>query len=344
MPRVIVLLIVLFAVTACGGASDSAEPLVGVPEGALGPVDENALPPVAPVPDVLPDILAMVNGAPVELAELEVSIRALEAQSSPMPADQRPHVIRGMLDQLIAYRLLVQEARAQGVTISEDELDAQMDQVRLQLGTADALEQALALQGMAIDEFRADAREQMLIGRYLEGALVTEPAVTEEQIMAFYQQNEATFLRGQQVRASHILVGVPAGTDDAGRAALRTEAQTMLDSLAEGADFAELARTRSDDPGSGAEGGDLGFFEQGQMVPEFDAAAFSLEPGEMSDLVETDFGFHIIRMTERMAPQMMPLNDVRAQILDYLSGQNQQAATQRLVDELRAAGTIEVLI
>jgi peptidyl-prolyl cis-trans isomerase C len=111
-----------------------------------------------------------------------------------------------------------------------------------------------------------------------------------------------------------------------------------------GKDFAALAKENSADPGSAANGGDLGFFQQGQMVGPFNDAAFSLAPGATSDLVETDFGFHIIRVAEKKAGRTIPLEEVKPQVEQYLQQKNRQEQTETFVDSLKAKGKIEVLI
>jgi peptidyl-prolyl cis-trans isomerase C len=178
----------------------------------------------------------------------------------------------------------------------------------------------------------------------LQAELGTKVTVTPEQINDFYQKNPAQFQQPERVRASHILIGFPQNADDAAKNQARAKAADVLKDVKAGKDFAALAKEHSTDPGSGKNGGDLGFFQQGQMVPPFDKAAFSMKPGETSELVETDFGVHIIRVVDRQPPRAVPLDEVRPQIQQYLEGQGRQQATQAFVDTLKSKGKIEILI
>jgi peptidyl-prolyl cis-trans isomerase C len=178
----------------------------------------------------------------------------------------------------------------------------------------------------------------------LQSEVEAKVAVTPEQVQDFYQKNPNRFQQGERVRASHILIGFPANADDAAKQQARTRAADVLKQVKAGGDFAALAKQHSTDPGSATQGGDLGYFQQGQMVPPFDKAAFSMKPGETSDLVETDFGVHIIRVVDRQAARTVPLDEVRPQVEQYLQGQNRQQATQAFVQGLKTKGKVEIFI
>lgn len=157
--------------------------------------------------------------------------------------------------------------------------------------------------------------------------------VTEAQ--RYYNNNINLYQTPEQIRASHILLNL-AGKDDA---AVRTQAEAVLQQAKSGADFAELAKKFSEDPGSRDTGGDLDYFGRGRMVPEFETAAFALEPGQISDLVRTQYGFHIIRLADKKAAVIRTFEEVRAQIEDQL---RQQRATEQLAARAaELAGRIE---
>jgi peptidyl-prolyl cis-trans isomerase C len=137
---------------------------------------------------------------------------------------------------------------------------------------------------------------------------------------------------------------VPKGSDAAAKNAARSKAADILKDVKTGKDFAALAKQHSQDPGSAQNGGDLGFFQQGQMVGPFNDAAFTLAPGSVSDLVETEFGFHIIKVAEKQAARSVPLEEVRPQLEQYLQRQNREQQTDAFVNGLKAKGKIEILI
>jgi peptidyl-prolyl cis-trans isomerase D len=139
--------------------------------------------------------------------------------------------------------------------------------------------------------------------------------LSEDDLRAYYEQNNAAQAQQEQRRASHILLTVDAKATPEQKAAVRAQAQAILDELRKNPTrFAELAKTRSQDPGSAAKGGDLDFFGRGAMVKPFEEAVFALKKGEISDLVETDFGFHIIQLTDVRAPVQQPFESVRARL------------------------------
>src|SRR3954453_15835359 len=154
--------------------------------------------------------------------------------------------------------------------------------------------------------------------------------VTPQDVQRYYEDNEAQYSTPEEVRASHILLKTE-GKDDA---AVKKQGEGGLAKAKGGADFAELAKKFSEDDSNKDKGGDLGFFPKGQMVPEFDAVVFAMQAGQLSDVVKTQFGYHIIKMVERKPATKRTLEEVRPQIEDQLKTQRAQEEAQRTVNEL----------
>jgi peptidyl-prolyl cis-trans isomerase C len=301
--------------------------------------------PVKPVPAQLPDVVARVNGEAISRADLEMAVSEIEARAGqPMPADQRDRVLRAVLDQLVGYKLLVQETAARKTTVPDAALEARMGQIRAQFPSDEVFQQQLQQRKTTLAKLRDDTRASMQITAMLQAELDAKTKVTPEQVNDFYVKNPAAFQQGERVKASHILVRVQANADAAEREKARVKATGILADVKAGKDFAALAKEHSDDPGSGAQGGDLGFFERGQMVPPFEQAAFALAVGQTSELVTSDFGFHIIRVTDKQAGRTQPLADVQSDIEQYLVGQNREQQTRLFVEALKAKGKVEILI
>jgi len=342
----VVPLVAVLALGACSKSTPAAASSApsAVPAATAAPLAPQALPP-QPVPAQLPEAVARVNGEAISTAEFDEAVKELEASAGqPVPADQRDQVLRGVLDQLVGYRLLVQETKARKVTVADTELDARIAEIRKQFPSEDAFKQVLTQRNLTVEKLRTDARDDLLVSKMLQAELGTKTAVTPAQVTEFYQQNPAQFQQGERVRASHILIAFPVNADAAAKQAARVKAEVVLKDVKAGKDFATLAKASSQDPGSAPNGGDLGFFQQGQMVPPFDAVAFKLSPGEISDLVETTFGYHIIKVAEKQSSRTMPLDDVRPQLEQYLEGQNRQQLTQAFVESLKAKGKVEIFI
>ena len=302
-------------------------------------------PAVKAVPAQLPEIVARVNGEAINGADLENAVKGLEGRAGgPVPADQRDRVYRGVLDDMIGYKLLVQEATARKIAVPDAEVEAQIAQIRSQFPNQQQFEQALAAQKTTLEAVRNDARSEMSVEKLVEGEIAAKVTVKPEAVTDFYQKNQDKFQQGPRVRASHILITVPQNADAAAKQQAKTKAEGILKDLKGGKDFAAAAKENSQDPGSAVNGGDLGFFEQGQMVPPFEQAAFALKPGEMSELVESQFGYHIIKVAEKQDKRVVPLDEAKGQIEQYLGQQNRQAETQAFVNALKAKAKIDILM
>jgi len=298
-----------------------------------------------PVPAQLPDVVARVNGEAINKVEFEKAIKNVEGRAGgPVPADQRDRVFRGVLDQLIAFHLLMQESSARHIEVADTELDARLADFKKQFPSEEVFTQMLQKQNLTVDQLRADARKDMQVAKMLETEVNGKISVQPQDVNAFYEQNPDKFKQGERVRASHILIRTPENADAKAKDAARAKAGELLKEVKSGKDFAELAKANSQDPGSAVNGGDLGYFQQGQMVGAFERAAFALKPGEVSDIVETPFGFHIIKVADKQAAHTVPLEQVKPQIEQYLQNQQRQQKTQAFIESLKAKGKVEVLI
>jgi len=349
--RRVISVIVVMTLAGCSRSTaadvkSQAAPATGAAASETAPAAAPApLPPAKPVPAQLPDVVARVNGEAINKADLENAVKGLEGRAGgPVPADQRDRVYRGVLDDMIAYRLLVQEVKARKIIVPESDIDAQIAQIRSQFQTDAQFQQALTMQKMTLAAVRDDARSELGVGKLVETEIAGKIAVTPEAVTDFYQKNQDKFQQGARVRASHILIAVPETADAAAKQQAKTKAEAVLKDLKGGKDFAAAAKESSQDPGSAPSGGDLGFFEQGQMVPPFEQAAFALKPGAMSELVESPFGFHIIKVAEKQDARVVPLEEAKPKIDEFLSSQNRQTQTQAFVSTLKAKAKIEILI
>lgn len=336
----------IVALVVCGCSRSSTEAAAATtPETTPQAAAQNAPAAPKPVPAQIPDVLAHVNGEDVTKADLDRAVQALEARAGgPVPAEQRDQVVRGVLDQLIGYKVLVQETRARKVAVPDADVDARIGQIRGQFPSEAEFTQMLTQRNLTLEQVKSDARQDMAIAKLIEDEIASKVAVKPEQVTDFYAKNPDQFKQGESVRASHILISVPKGADATAKAQARAKAEEVLKEVKGGGDFAALAKQHSADPGSAANGGDLGFFQQGQMVGPFNDAAFSLAPGAISDLVETDFGFHIIKVAEKKEGRTIPLEEVRPQVEQYLERLNRQEQTETFVNGLKAKGKIEILI
>jgi peptidyl-prolyl cis-trans isomerase C len=342
--RIVLTIAVLFA-SACSKSNPAQAVTAAAGQPAAQAQVSTPAAPIQPVPAQLPDVLARVNGETVSKTEFDSAVTNLEARAGgQVPADQRDRVFRGVLNQLVGYKLLSQEVKVRKVVVADAEVEARINEIRKQFPSEDVFMQMLQQRQVTVEKLRADARQDLAVNKLIQDEIGSKIAVTPEQVSDFYAKNPDQFKQGERVRASHILIAFPQNADAAAKAAARTKAEQVLKDVKAGKDFAALAKEHSQDPGSAANGGDLGYFQKGQMVGPFNDTAFSLAPGATSDLVETQFGYHIIRVADKQSARGLPLDEVRPQIQQYLENQNRQQQTEAFVNALKAKGKVEILI
>jgi len=297
------------------------------------------------MPAQIPDVLARVNGEKIERWEFDNAVKRMEARAGgPVPPDKRDEVLRGVLDQLVAYHLLAQESRARKIPVGDSDVEARMGEIRKSFPTEQAFSQGMAAQGLTVDQVRAQARTSLEVAKVIDAEVTAKVAVQDADVNAFYQQNVERFKQGDSVHASHILIGLPPNATPEQKAQAKAKAQALLKQVRGGADFAAVARAESQDPGSAPNGGDLGFFPKGQMTPAFESAAFALKAGTVSPVVETPFGFHIIKAHERRGPRTAPLAEVSGQIKDFLVQGQREQKLQQFVEQVKSKSKVEILV
>jgi peptidyl-prolyl cis-trans isomerase C len=297
--------------------------------------------PAAPVPRDLPAVVARVNDEAIERWEVDAAVREITlANLHPLPQSERDELVRAVLDRLIEHHLASQAARARGVAATDGEVDEDLRQLRLE---QPLLNQRLETAGISTEQLRHQRRLSLDMAKLLRAAAPRAP-VSDAEVRAYYRDNQDRFMLPEAVTASHILIRATPDAAPDERAAARRRAVETRDQVLGGADFGRMARDVSEDAGSALAGGLVGTFPRGRMDPAFETAAFSVKPGEISEVVETPFGFHIIRVDEHVAGRMQTFEEVRGDIQALLSERTEQEALDRLIDEARRAAKIELYI
>ena len=321
-------------------AAAAAAVPAGAPPGVPG---APAIP--KPMPPQIPEVLARVNGEKIERWEFDNAVKRVEARAGgPVPPDKRDEVLRGVLDQLVAYHLLAQESRARKLAVADADVDARLAEIRKGFPTEEAFKQGITAQGLTLEQLKSQAKTSLEVAKVIETEVNAKVAVQDPEVKGFYDQNLEKFKQGDTVHAAHILIGLTQGATPEQKAEAKTKAATVLKTIKAGGEFATLARANSSDPGSAPNGGDLGFFPKGQMTPAFEEAAFKLKPGTVSPLVETPFGFHIIKVIERRPPRTAPFDEVSAKIKEYLEQGQRGQKLEQFVDQVKAKWKIEILV
>jgi peptidyl-prolyl cis-trans isomerase C len=326
-------------------APASATPSSGAAQAsAQAPGQPPAAPPAKPVPATLPDVVAKVNGEAISKAEFEDAVKSMETQAGrPVPAEERDQVFRAVLNQLVTGHVLLQESRSRKVAVVDADVDGRLNQLRQRFPSEDEFKKALASRNLTPEKVRDEIKKQLAIEKMIEAEVTPQISVTDHDVKDFYDKNPQQFQQPESWRASHILVMVPQDAAEAQKKEARAKIDDVLKQVKAGGDFAELAKKYSQD-GSAQAGGDLNYFSKGQMVKPFEDAVSALKVGEVSGVVETQFGFHVIKLTDKRAPRTVPLTEVNKKIGDYLLNRMRNEKAGAFVESLKAKSRIEVLI
>ncbi|MCQ2958118.1 MAG: peptidylprolyl isomerase [Candidatus Gastranaerophilales bacterium] len=279
----------------------------------------------------------MVNDMPITQAELQKSID--KQLNSPFLAqfDKKSDEYKLLelmakdkaVNELIVKKIIDNEIIKRGITISENDLKEYKDKMIAQVGGDANFKEALAKNNITENEFNEMVANEIQVGRLINA--LSPVIVSDGDIKKFYNDNKASkFTHPDMVRASHIL--------------LKDEAkakEVLAKAKAEKADFAALAKQYSEDPGSAQKGGDLGFFSKEDMVKPFSDAAFKLKPDTVSDLVKSEFGYHIIKVTDRKKASITPFDEVKAEIKKYLEDEKKVEVLQKFIDGQKSLVKIE---
>jgi parvulin-like peptidyl-prolyl isomerase len=249
---------------------------------------------------------------------------------------------REALDQLIDKELLWQEARRRGIEVSAEDVAAALREQEAQYKSRDAYLRKLENAGFDEKSYAEYVRREIAIQRCAETAFAPKP-VTDADIHEFYVANPDKFRIPEQARARHVLIKLPANADAAQRQAARVRIEDVLAKARKGEDFAELARRYSEDT-SASLGGDLGLFARGRMVAPFDEAVFSLKPGKISGVVETEFGYHVVKVEERIPGRVVSEDEARERIRAAMTAARRDEAVREGLKGLRAQAKIQVLV
>ena len=288
------------------------------------------------------EIVATVNGQSIRKIDLENTIQGFSLEQYRKTSDQLTTTelaeLRELaLEKLLARELIFQEALAFGIVAEESQIDTEREKIVANFPSEEEFFATLENAGIDAMMYHRMLRQDITVNLLTEKKLEEIPEPAEEQIKAMFKDRSAQMNRKGRIRASHILVNIE--NDDKAAAMeiikdLKTKAGTE--------DFAALAKQHSACP-SAAGGGDLGWFRKGDMVKSFETAALTQEPGTVGDPVETQFGYHLIKVVEREEDTRLTYDEARPQIITVLKGESGGSLIASWVDELKRRAVIEYI-
>lgn len=355
--RILVCALMLFTVIGLSCKSKSKESADAndtrpAPETTETSADNNVAEPLV-LEETPTGVAVTVNGVDIMEEEIQVplqqQLKKLTQQSKQLPpaimSAYKKQLRQQILESFIIRQLMNEKVKEAQIVITEKEADEQISNIisaQKQPMTLDEFKKRLAANGQNFDDLKEQLRQGLAIQKYMESQWTDKINVTEEDAKKYYDENPAKFEVKEQVRASHILIqpdDFPGSDPNQAKAQAKEKIQKLLEQVKAGADFAELARNHSS-CSSSADGGDLKFFTRGMMVAPFEEAAFNLKPGQTSDIVETRFGYHIIKVTDHKNAAKTTYDQAKAGLMQQLKQEKQAEFANEFIESLKAQANI----
>lgn len=289
----------------------------------------------------IPDVVAKVNGKEIKADEYKEEITKITSRGAKIPPERMARIKDNILKRIIEKELIDQEIAKQGITVTDEEIQAAFDEYKKRFRTEEQFENYLKHGKVTVEQIKERMRNKRALEKLIEKT--GDLAVTDAEAQEFYQKNERFYVEKEGIRASHILVKVDENAPEEKVAEAKKKIEEIQAELKKGLDFDEAAKKYSEGPSS-PKGGDLGFFGRGQMVKQFEDAAFALEAGQVSEPIRTRFGFHIIKVHEKRTERKKPFDEVKDQIMESLRNKKFFKERRELIKRLNDEAKIEKFI
>jgi peptidyl-prolyl cis-trans isomerase C len=303
-----------------------------------------ALPRFATAKPAVEDKVASVNGSIITQEELDREVNLVSQRYAKMGrpmGETQINAIRGqVLESLISRELLYQEGQKKGIKIEKERLDAEYEGLKKRFTSEEEFKSRLSILKISEAEVKSQIERGLLIQELIDTQIAEKVVIPEKEVKGYYDSHPDSFKQPEQVRASHILMKVDPQVDASQKAAARKKLEELRQRLLKGEDFVVLAREYSEGPSS-VKGGDLGYFGRGQMVKPFEDAAFALDIGELSDVVETRFGYHIIKVTGKKPETIVAYADIKERLQQYLKDEKVKQEVSEYVEALKTKAKVE---
>ncbi len=309
----------------------------------------------ADVPETKPDSTAViVNGVKITEGEIDEMIApqlvAMAKQSQNRPPEfmeQMKKMLRQQaMERMIVERLMDAKAKQANITVTDQEVMSQIGEIASKQSpplSVEGFKEKMEGLGRDFDQIKQQVQKAMLYHKLTETEFSSGINITEDDAKTYYDENPNQYEQTERVKASHILIKTdttdPNADPNQAEVKARAKAEELLKQIKAGADFAELAKANSACPSS-ERGGDLGFFTRGQMVPPFEEAAFALEVGQVSDVVQTRFGYHIIKVVDHRDAETRTFEQSKDQIIQMLKQRKQRESAGQFIESIKAQADI----
>jgi peptidyl-prolyl cis-trans isomerase SurA len=288
-------------------------------------------------------VVAKVNSEIITLSSVNERVELLRQKYiGETESRSEKEVLDEALNTIVEEKLQLQEGKKRGLEVDDSAVEAAVKDIEQKNGLQEGqLATMLESEGRSMESYKNHIRDQILVSKVTRFELGSRVSISERNIAKYYHKNQKDFWDPGKARVRHILILTEKGLSADKKKEKYLQAKEILGEVKSGKDFADAAREYSEDI-SASEGGDVGFVEKGKMVPEFENAVYSMEEGEISDIVETEYGYHIIKVEEVLKGGTLPLKDVKNKIQFILSNEKQKSAYEEWIAELRKSAFIEI--
>jgi peptidyl-prolyl cis-trans isomerase SurA len=308
-------------------------------------------------------IVAVVNDEIITLSELEEAAAEakIPVEGSGLPAvprlsdsqdqssqnqkskESRIRLWRDILNKMIEKKLQLQLAKKKGISVSPEELQAALEDIkkRNNFPTDQALKDALAAEHVLFEQYKEDLKDQLLILKLVNREVRSGILIREDELLDYYKRHADSFAEPESFKISQIFFVLPSGAQPTAVSEVRTKALHVLELLQKGGSFQELAKQYSEGPGA-ASGGNLGYFKHGQLLPEIEQAVVKLQVGQVSGLIQSSIGFHILRLDDKKQAQPKPFEEVKEAVRESVYQQRSDELYQRWIKDIWANAFVEV--
>jgi peptidyl-prolyl cis-trans isomerase SurA len=303
--------------------------------------------PLSPSGAVVDRIVAVVNQEVITFSEIEKwSHRFQEEIQTEDRLERRERiqeVLRKVLDKVIEEKLIEQEARKSGIKVTSKEVEAAVEDVKQKNKiNQEELEKALVAEGLTLETFKKELERGILRTKFIQSTVKVEQKVGDKELIEFFQENVDQYRVNESYRPAHILFLIPQEATPEQILGIRKKGQKVLERIREGADFAEMALEYSEDTSSRNGGGDLGYFKKGELLPALEKEATKLHIGEVSGLIRTELGFHILKLLDRTGGEPPPFEEIKEKVQADYYEREMEKAFQQFLSKLKEKSVIEI--
>ena len=291
--------------------------------------------------------VAVVNGAPIEKDEFDGEVFLIQKTvlglGKPLSCEQVSSIRREVLESMIRRELLYQAARKSGIKPDENAINKDINSLKQQFSDETEYKNELSKRGINEEVLRARMIRNSLVQKYVSKEFTDKVDVTDKEIQDYYQKNIDLFKQPFQIRVSHISIQSDPKDGDSRKKELRGKAEKILKNLKDDKDFADLAREYSDGPTKN-KGGDLGYLRKGQLEKQFESKVLALKKGEITDIIETEYGFHIFKVTDIKPETILAYENVKEKVKKFLVDEKTKQEADKYARKLREKTDVKILL